>query len=107
MYLPLNFPYNFIDSLRGSPKDFRLFYEDEWLMDTEVKYFVVERKSRWYLAVIYISIQNPFQLIIKRLDSYATRQQAQTYGKFFQRCIRKDKRGTLKMNEDALNICQN
>lgn len=107
MYIPLDFPYNFTDSLCGVSEDFLLLNEDRWLSDIEVRYSIQKRYGRWHLSIIYISIHNPFKFIIKQLDSYPTRKQAITYGEIFQQYIRKKKCETLKMNEDVLNICSN
>ncbi len=107
MYISSDIPnYNLL-GFPGTPEDFKLLKEDQWLMNTEVQYQLVERKGLWHLTMIYIAIDNPFKLICKKIDTYNSEKKAKTFASILQRGIRKDARGTLKTNRDAFNICSN
>lgn len=92
---------------RGRPEDLHLLSEDAWLMNTEVRYLLQERRSRWHLAMVYVAVDNPFKLICRKIDTYPSEKKALTFAKILQRGIRKDARGTLKTNRDAFHICAN
>ena len=107
MYISSDIPFwKPVDAL-GDIGDLKLLREDKWLMDTEVKYNLKEKKGLWYLTMIYVSIHNPFKLICKKIDVYNSENKAKTFADILQRGIRKDARGTLKTNENAFNICDN
>ena len=91
----------------GQLADMQLLKEDGWLMNTEVRYFLRVWKNRWHLTMIYIALDDPMKLICRRIDDYSSEKKALTFAKILQRGIRKDARGTLKINRDAFNICNN
>lgn len=91
----------------GTLEDFFFLKDDKWLIDTEVRYLIFAKNSRWHVAMIYISIHNPLQFLCRKIDEYPSEQKAKTFAKLLQRGIRKDARGTLKINTDAFNICTN
>jgi hypothetical protein len=91
----------------GDTCDLALLREDSWLMDTEVIYQLLERRSLWYLTIVYVAIENPFKLICRKIDTYNSQKKAEVSAKIIQRGIRKDARGTLKANKDAFYICAN
>ncbi|MEM9547368.1 MAG: hypothetical protein AAGA77_15420 [Bacteroidota bacterium] len=107
MYISSDIPFWKPVDVLGDIRDLKLLEEDKWLMDTEVKYNLSEKRSLWILTMIYISIHNPFKFICKKIDIYNSEKKAETFAKILQRGIRKDARGTLKTNHNAFNICQN
>lgn len=107
MYISPDIPFWKPVDVIGDIGDLKLLREDKWLMDTEVKYILKEKNGLWFLTMIYISIQNPFRFICKKIDVYNSEKKAKTFAKILQRGIRKDARGTLKTNQNAFNICQN
>jgi hypothetical protein len=107
MYIADNINYDFSENQRGNQKDLTIFHQTRWLHDTEVKYMIDHRSGRWHLTIIYISIHNPLRLICHYLDHYESFKKAELYAQIFQRGIRKDAGGTLKLDEDAYNICYN
>lgn len=107
MYISPNIPFRLVAQLSGDRSDLQLLQEDKWLMNTEVQYWLREQGSRWLLTMIYIDIFNPLRFICRRIDQYPSRQKAETFARILQRAIRKDARGTLKTNRDALHICLN
>lgn len=95
------------DSRLGSPRDLQFLEEDKWLLDTEVRYFILEKRRRWQVFMLFISVENPYRFLCKFIDDYNTKNKAQNYADILQRGIRKDARGTLKTNEYDFHICYN
>ncbi len=107
MRIPPNLPFNVTAEVPGKRVDLTLFENDKWLMNTEVCYWLQERKGQWHLAMIYIAIDNPLKFICRKIDTYNSEKKAITFAKILQRGIRKDARGTLKTNRNAFNFCNN
>jgi hypothetical protein len=95
------------DSKQGNSKDLLFLKNDAWLKDTEVRYRIVRNHGRWFLSMLFVWIDNPYRFLCRKIDNYETERKAEMYAQLFQRGIRKDARGTLKMNENAFNICNN
>lgn len=91
----------------GDRQVLQLLNEDKWLKDTEVRYHLVRVHGLWRLTIAYIALDNPFKIRLRLIDHYASEKKATTYAQILQRAIRKDARGTLIANKDALNICFN
>ena len=87
--------------------DFIVLENDKWLMNTEVRYNLQKQKGLWQLTMVYISINNPFKLLCRKIDSYSSEKKAKIFAEILQRGIRKDARGTLKTNKNAFHICDN
>ena len=107
MHLPPDIPFNITDEVAGKPIDLKLLVDDKWLMNTEVCYWIQEQNSLWHLSMLYISTDNPFKFICKKIDTYNSEKKAITFAKILQRGIGKDARGTLKTNRNAFNFCNN
>ena len=107
MYLHADIPFKETLEVVGQSSDLELLYQDPWLMDTEVQYNLHYQKGMWHLTMIFIAIENPFKLICRKIDTYASKKKATIYASILQRGIRKDARGTLKTNQNAFNICDN
>ncbi|MEL7248099.1 MAG: hypothetical protein AAFO03_06760 [Bacteroidota bacterium] len=107
MDLPPDFPFPATPEVPGERKDMRLLQEDKWLMNTEVRYWLVERRSLWHLTMIYIAVDNPLKLICRKIDTYSSEKKAKTFAEIMMRGIRKDARGTLKTNRDGFDFCDN
>jgi hypothetical protein len=95
------------DSTNGEGRDLKFLYEDNWLKNAEVRADIIHGKGRWYVFMVFISVKNPFCFLRREIDNYPSKQKATIYAEFFRRSAIKDVRGTLKTNEDALNICLN
>ena len=107
MHISPDIPLDSIPEIPGNTSDLKLLREDAWLMDTEVIYQLLERRSLWHLTIVYIAIDNPFKFICRKIETYNSRRKAEVSAKIIQRGIRKDARGTLKANKDAFHICTN
>lgn len=99
--------YGFTENQRGNLKDLQILGDSHWFHDTEVKYLIEEKCGRWHLQMVYIWIENPLRLFCNYIDNYESIQKAENYAQIFQRGIRKDARGTLKINQNAYDICFN
>jgi hypothetical protein len=95
------------DSTYGEGKDLKFLYEDNWLKDSEVRSDVTKCKGRWHVFMVFISVKNPYRFLRREIDHYPSAEKATIYAEFFRRSSIKDVRGTLKTNENALNICHN
>jgi hypothetical protein len=95
------------DSTLGEIEDLNFINKATWLKDSEVRYRITKRQSRWYISLIFIHIHDPYRFLCRSLNNYETEYKAVTYAQIFQRCTQKDARGTLKTDENAFNICKN
>lgn len=107
MYISPNIPLKTSKEIAGTQQDFKILEEDQWLINTEVRYQLQKRKGLWDLTMLYVAIDNPLKFICRTIDSYNSEKKALTFAKILQRGIRKDARGTLKIYNNAFNICSN
>jgi len=107
MFISPDIPFPQVVDTLGKPSDLNILMDDSWLIDTEVRYRLVDRKGLWYLSMIYVAVQNPLQLICRKIDHYHSEKKAHIFARLLQRGIRKDARGTLKTRGDAFNLCDN
>lgn len=107
MYISPNLSFNNVLERAVDAQGLKMLTEDAWLMNTEVRYHLCERKSQWYLTMVFVALNNPLQFRCRKIDVYSSEKKALTFSKILQRGIRKDARGTLKINDDAFNICAN
>ena len=107
MHIPSNLPLKVIPEIQGDIHDFNVLLDDKWLINSEVQYWIQERKSQWVLTMVFIAVDNPYKLVCKRIDVYFSEKKAITFAKILQRGIRKDARGILKTNFNAFNFCNN
>lgn len=107
MYISADIPFRKPTDFLGKPIDFKLLQEDRWLMNTEVKYLLEKKNGLWHLTMVYVAIENPLKFICRKIDVYNSEKKAKTFASILQRGIRKDARGTLKTNQNAINICNN
>jgi hypothetical protein len=107
MFISPNIPFHTPQEIPGTKMDLKLLEEDKWLVNTEVLYFIQEKKSLWHLTMIYVATNNPLKFICRKIDAHPSENKAITFAKILQRGIRKDARGTLKTNQNAFNFCDN
>lgn len=91
----------------GTEADLQFLHQDDWLQETAIEYNVIPRKGRFWIKIIYVDAQNPFRFRIRTINHYSSLSKAEQAAQFFQRGIRRDPRGTLKINADAFHICAN
>jgi len=107
MHITPDLPLKVIQEISGSRLDLALLKNEKWLINTEVCYWIQERKSQWHLNMLYISIDDPLKFICRKIDTYNSEKKAITFAEILQRGIRKDTRGILKTNRNAFNFCDN
>ncbi len=81
--------------------------EDRWLLDTEVKYKIEEKNSRWYVSLIFVDIHDPNHILVQKVGDYRSHRLAEIYAINMMKTAAKDPRGTQKVNKDAYNINNN
>ncbi len=92
---------------RGQMEDFDLLDQEEWTLDSEVRYRILHFRGRWHVYMLFFALEPDLRLLIRRIDHYPSLRRAETFAQIFQRGIRKDARGTLKRNSHAYDICTN
>lgn len=107
MYISDTINLDFSENPRGNRSDLEIINQTRWLHDTEVRYVIDLKKGRWHLSMIYIYLHNPMRFVCRYIDNYESFKKAELYAQIFQRGIRKDARGTLKIDDNAYNICFN
>ena len=103
----MDFSNPYLDETVGKEADLTFLKEDDWLHDTAVSDRINQYRGRWYVTMVYVSIHDPLRLVCVELGDYPTSRKATLYANIFKRGIRKDARGTLTINTDALHICSN
>ncbi len=95
-------------NIRGLYKDLEVVINDRWLHSTEVSPRIEARNGRWYLIMVYVFVNTPFQFLCRKLDHYDTEEKAKLYAQLFRRGIQRDARGNLKSNAlHVFDICLN
>jgi hypothetical protein len=105
MFVSPNIPDRIYPETNGKHSNLDFLSQDEWLINTEVRYHLRERRSQWFLTMVFVAVENPMKFICRPIDVYQSEQKALTFAKILQRGIRKDARGTQKSNLDGFNIC--
>lgn len=97
----------FLAEKKGNSNDFRLYFDDLWLSDTAVIDDVHKSKGEWVVDLLFASIHNPLKFIRRFIVSHPCPKRAAQKAHFMRRLAAKDQRGTLEVNIEQLNLCQN
>ncbi len=81
--------------------------EEKWLLTAVVLFHIKARLGRYWVSMVYVDSNDPFRFIVRVIDHYPSRQKAEQYARILQRGIRRDPRGTYKIDVDAFHICSN
>jgi hypothetical protein len=81
--------------------------ENEWLVDSEVKYQITPVKGRWEVSLIFINTKDPKEFLVRTIGDYRSERLAEIAGRHMQQTAAKDPRGTQKVDEDAYDINKN
>ena len=103
----MDFPSFKNDCTSGSGNDLIFLFDDRWLKQTEVRYFVKNEKGRWQVFLVFIFVQNPYQFLCRRIENYDSNSKAVMFAEYFRRSAVQSTQRILKINEDAFNICKN
>ena len=93
--------------LRGEFIDLDLFYSDKWLMDSSVIENILERKGNWEIYLVFAHVYDPLKLIKRRITKCVTLKKAELTANYMRRLAAKDQRGTLRLNKESFNHCDN
>ena len=96
-----------ISGRQGQLSDLGCLQEEAWLLDAAVRYHIALRRGRYWVSLVYIDTGNPFRIRIRQIDHYPTLRKAEQYAELLKRGVQRDQRGTLKVNTDAFDICNN
>lgn len=92
---------------QGTYADLYFLDEDRWLSNTAVLYDISLQAGRYWVKMIYIAHDNLFRFRIRQIDHYPSLLKAQQFAQIFLRGIRRDPRGTFKIDTDAFDLCSN
>lgn len=92
---------------KGNSSDFKLYFDDLWLSDTAVIDDIHKSKGEWAVDLVFASIHNPLKFIRRFIVSHPCPKRATQKAYFMRRLAAKDQRGTLEVNIELLNLCQN
>jgi hypothetical protein len=98
--------FHFVEK-KGNSSDFKLFFDDLWLVDTAVIDDLHKHKGEWAVSLIFASVYNPLKFIKRYIVSHPCPKRAAQKAYFMRRLAAKDQRGTLIVNDELLNLCQN
>lgn len=96
-----------INESPGSHRDMRILKEEKWLLTAVVLFRIKVRAGQYWVSMVYVDSNDPFRFIVRVIDHYPSRQKAERFASIFQRGIRRDPRGTYKIDVDAFRICSN
>lgn len=92
----------------GSAADISFLENDNWLNDAVVNYQLYQCRGRWKIKLWFTWVQHRRRVIYKYFkEEYDKQTKAEVYATYFLRTIQKDARGTLYINNNDYNICNN
>ncbi|MEL6557416.1 MAG: hypothetical protein AAFQ94_04485 [Bacteroidota bacterium] len=93
--------------LKGEYMDLDLFYQDEWLLDSAVIDNVVEKRGNWDVYLVFAHVNNPLKMIKKKISRCTSLKKAELAANTMRRLAAKDQRGTLKIDKNLFQSCNN
>ncbi|MEM7549946.1 MAG: hypothetical protein AAF363_09730 [Bacteroidota bacterium] len=91
----------------GTSCDFKLFYSDDWLLDSAVIDHIIPVKGNWDIYLVFAWSGNPLKLIKRKIKSCTSRKLALINGEYMRRLAAKDARGTVTIPLEAFDVCNN
>ena len=89
------------------PKDIFFINDGSWLKDTAVIDMVIPKNGAWDVTLVFAHYKNPFQLLIRNITTCFSKQKALASAFYMRKEAAKDRRGTLIISIDELNLCNN
>ncbi|HMQ47162.1 MAG TPA: hypothetical protein PKA00_06615 [Saprospiraceae bacterium] len=89
----------------GKQEDMLFLSEDWWLRDTAVIEIIFKREGMWEINLVFAHYRRPFQLIVRAISRYSSKDKAQLNAQYMRRLAAKDQRGTLKLDINDFNLC--
>lgn len=104
--------YNFLEKEKivgraGKTEDISFISEGAWLKDTAVIDVINYYKGGWDVHLIFAHYQNPLQLIVRNITRCFSEQKAKAAAFYIRKEAAKDRRGTLNVSINNLNLCNN
>lgn len=87
--------------------DLAFLQQDSWLEKGAVCLNIEQRFGRYWVILVYVENHQPFRFRLRYIADYATELKARRSGEFFLRGVRRDPRGTFKIDIDAFYLCRN
>ncbi len=92
---------------KGTEDDLKFLHNDLWLQDTAVVERVVKLNGAWQVFLVFVHFKNPLLFIKRYIKTQISSSKATLEATYMRRLAAKDQRGTLEIDCQALNICQN
>ncbi len=87
--------------------DLRFITDGSWLKDAAVIDAISSRQGAWDVSLIFAHFRNPLQFIIRHITRCFTEQKAMAAAFYLRKEAAKDRRGTLCVSINDLDICDN
>lgn len=95
-----------IDS-KGKPVDLLFIVNGAWLKDAAVIDVITNHRGAWDICLVFAHYKNPLQFIVRRITTCFSRQKAISTAFYLRKDAAKDRRGTLSLSIDDLDLCMN
>lgn len=89
------------------PGDMLFIADGSWLKDAAVIDVISSRQGAWDVSLIFAHYQKPLQLIVRNITRCFTEQKAQAAAFYLRKEAAKDRRGTLQVSINDLDLCCN
>lgn len=91
----------------GTDFDLSLLKHDGWLQNSAVSDRITRKKGQWLVNLVFAHCGYPLNLLIRDITSEANLRTARIKGFYMRRVAAKDQRGTLAVELDQFNYCNN
>jgi hypothetical protein len=91
----------------GKSEDLQFIVDGSWLKDAAVIDTINNRKGGWEVDLIFAHYQKPLQLITRNITRCFSEQKALSVAFYMRKEAAKDRRGTLHVSIDDLDLCKN
>ncbi len=92
---------------RGKTTDLEFLHEDTWLRDTAVVDWVVRIRGTWRIYLVFVHHKRPFLFIKRFIKTQISERRAIMEAEYMKRLAAKDQRGTLILEEQIFEVCEN
>jgi hypothetical protein len=89
------------------PVDLLFITDGLWLKDTAVIDVLNYRKGAWDVTLVFAHYKKPLQLIVRYITRCFSEPKAKASAFYFRKEAAKDRRGTLNVSTDDMDICNN
>lgn len=93
--------------VRGMPNDLFFITNGIWLKDAAVIDVITNRNGTWEIHLVFAHYKNPLQLIVRNIMTCFSQQKAMSAAFYLRKDAARDRRGTLSVSIDYLDLCLN